>query len=158
MKKWLTILFGSVLTLVALTGCGMVQKEFKSDEFYTQSEVYKNSAQALLTKMVSVKYESDSENKIKDTDEYKKLMESLTYFESLNESTASSELQENTKVVKAKAKDVKTYHDTMIKEYIGAKGDQTEVTRVISEMVTKDENKTLMKDFLFAIYNINLKK
>lgn len=154
MKKWFMILCMTVTSLALLAGCGTEQKDFKIDEFKTQAESYKTASQELMQKLIAMKYDKAEENKIKEQEEYKKLSSTLKYFESIKDTSAPSELQENVKTMKEKAKTMQTYFDSMVKAYVEAKGDQTTFVKALSEIVRKDENKTVVRDFTNAMSKI----
>ncbi|MGL4662738.1 MAG: hypothetical protein ACRCV7_03515 [Culicoidibacterales bacterium] len=148
MKKRLMALCMSIVALATVTGCGVAQKDYKAEEFASQTESYKKGSQELMQKLVAMKYEHDSENKIKEKDEYKKIAEALKYFENLKESSAPGDIQEHVKKLKEKSKTMLAYYDSMVKSYVDAKGDQTAFIKALSEIIRKDENKLLVKEFV----------
>lgn len=158
MKKWLTIVCAVLTSLIVLTGCGAEQKDYKVEEFKTQAETYKNASQEVMQKMIAVKYETDSEDKVKNQEEYKKLAASLKYFANLKEATAPNEIQNDVKIVKEKANAMQAYFDSMIKSYVDAKGEQSPFIKSLSEIVRKSENKTLVQEFSNALVNITTPK
>lgn len=148
------ILCVTVTSLVLLAGCGVEQKDFKADEFKTQAESYKTASQEFMQKMIGMKYDKENENKVKEQAEYKKLADTLKYFESVKDASAPSELQGHVKTMKEKAKAMQGYFDSMVKAYVDAKGDQTTFVKALSEIVRKEENKTLVRDFTSAMVKI----
>lgn len=157
MKKWIKILCMNMIALIALSGCGMMSKDFKADEFKSEKETYQKASQDLIQHFIAVQYGSDGENKVKEKEAYKQLSESLSYFEHLKLESAPSEIQPDLKIVKEKVKAVETYYEQLVSRYAEAKGDQVTVVRLLSEVIEKSENKTLMKEFATALSNVNQK-
>lgn len=154
MKKWFMIICVSITSLVLLAGCQVEQKEFKVDEFKTQAESYRTASQEFMQKLIAIKYDKENESKIKEQTEYKKLSDTLKYFENIKDTSAPSEFQGDVKTMKEKAKAMQVYFDSMVKVYIEAKGDQSTFVKSLSEIVRKEENKTTVRDFTSAMVKI----
>lgn len=157
MKKIIKNFIIAIGVLLTMAGCANSNNNnnFSIDQFVSNAKTYQHESGTLIGNLTSGKYDRTSADKIKESDEYKKLSESLKYFAEIDENKTDGNIKNDVQTVKSKANDVKKYYDNMINEYVNNK---EEPARTISEFVRKPEYVTLTGDFIMAMGRVEKTK